>query len=68
VALLPTKLQAALGRLQSRLAGRAVDAYRVRDAADAEGNSEAQTYAAGQAQAYGQAAESVREEQDEASE
>jgi hypothetical protein len=68
VALIPSKLQRVLGRLYGGLAGRAEDAYATRDAADAEGDSEAQTYAAGQASAYGQAAQSVREAQDEAAE
>jgi hypothetical protein len=68
MALIPSRLQGVLGRLYGGLAARAEDAYRSRDAADAEGDSEAQTYAAGQAQAYGQAAQSVRDAQDEAAE
>jgi hypothetical protein len=68
VALIPSRLQGVLGRLYGALADRAEDAYRTRDEADVEGDSEAQTYAAGQAQAYGQAAQSVRDAQDDAAE
>jgi hypothetical protein len=68
VALIPSKLQGVLGRLYGALAGKAEDAYRTRDTADSEGDSEAQIYAAGQAQAYGEAAQSVREAQDDAAE
>ena len=68
MALIPSKLQRVLARLYGGLAGRAEDAYRTRDAAEDEGNSEAQAYAAGQARAYGEAAQSVRDAQDEAAE
>jgi hypothetical protein len=61
-----SRLQDVLGRLQGKFAGKTEDAYRDRDAADLNGNQAAQTYAEGEAHAYGEAAESVREAQDDA--
>jgi hypothetical protein len=63
VALIPTRLQGVLGRLHGNFADKAEDAYRDRDAA---GNLGGRMYAAGQAQAYGQAEETVRKAQAEA--
>jgi hypothetical protein len=59
-------LQKVLGRLQQKLAGKAETAYGDRDAADETGRRDAQVYAAGEAHAYGEAADAVRDAQDEA--
>lgn len=52
-----------LRRIRSRLSGKAEEAYRERDAAEADSPEEA--YAAGEAHAYGISADEVRKEQDD---
>jgi hypothetical protein len=66
VALLPTKLQNALAALLEKLSGKTEDAYRNRDAANASGDHHAQDYAAGEAHAFAESTEAVRDAQDEA--
>jgi hypothetical protein len=66
MALLPNKLQQVLAALQEKLGGKTEDAYRERDEADSRNKPEARAYAAGEAHAYGQAAEAVRDAQTEA--
>jgi hypothetical protein len=64
-ALAPDRLQALLIALQGKLNEKAEDAYRDRDAANALGHAHAQSYASGLAHAYGDAADAVREAQEE---
>ena len=66
MALIPTRLQKVLARLQSKLGSKAEDAYRDRDEASMRNEHDAHTYAAGEAHAYGEAVEDVRDAQDEA--
>jgi hypothetical protein len=58
-------LHKVLDRLRRKLAGKAETAYSDRDAADETGRRDAQVYAAGEAHAYGEAVEAVRDAQDE---
>jgi hypothetical protein len=66
VAPITSSLKGVLGRLQQKLAGKAETAYTDRDAADVSGEHDAQVFAAGEAHAYGHAADAVRDAQDEA--
>ena len=50
-----------LRRLRGRLAGKAEEAYEKRDSAESDSREE--SYAAGEAHAYGVAADEVRKEQ-----
>jgi hypothetical protein len=68
VAPITTSLQKVLSRLRQKLVGKAETAYSDRDAADETGRRDAQVYAAGEAHAYGDAADTVRDAQDEADE
>ena len=61
-----TRLQKVLANLRGKLVGKTEKAYRDRDEADKNNEHHAQTYAAGEAHAYGQAEQAVREAQDEA--
>jgi hypothetical protein len=64
--LITSKLYKALAGLHTKFTGQAEDAYVARDAANQSSQYEAESYAAGEAHAYGQAAESIRAAQNEA--
>ncbi len=66
VRLIPTSLQKVLAGLRSNLSSKAEDAHRDRDEADRRNKHEDKTYAAGEAHAYGEAEEVVRDAQREA--
>lgn len=57
------RLKKTLQRLRAVLSGKAEEAYRERD--DAKEQSDAETYAAGEAHAYGIASDEVRKAQQE---